>query len=96
MRFIDPHIHASVRTTQDYEAMAAAGIVAIIEPAFWIGQPRTSAGSYVDYLSSLGRLGALPRRPVRHPPLLRHRPQLRRRRTTRRWRRRSWTCCRAT
>jgi predicted metal-dependent TIM-barrel fold hydrolase len=53
MRFIDPHIHASVRTTQDYEAMAAAGIVAIIEPAFWVGQPRTSVGSYVDYLSSL-------------------------------------------
>lgn len=53
MRFIDPHIHASVRTTHDYEQMAAAGIVAIIEPAFWVGQPRTSVGSYVDYLSSL-------------------------------------------
>jgi predicted metal-dependent TIM-barrel fold hydrolase len=53
MRFIDPHIHASVRTTQDYEQMARAGIVAIIEPAFWVGQPRTSVGSYVDYLSSL-------------------------------------------
>lgn len=53
MRFIDPHIHASVRTTQDYDAMRAAGIVAIIEPAFWVGQPRTSVGSYVDYLASL-------------------------------------------
>jgi uncharacterized protein len=41
------------RTTADYEAMAAAGIVAIIEPAFWIGQPRTSVGSYMDYLSTL-------------------------------------------
>jgi uncharacterized protein len=41
------------RTTADYEAMAAAGIVAIIEPAFWIGQPRTSVGSYIDYLSTL-------------------------------------------
>ncbi|MBK8174948.1 MAG: TatD family hydrolase [Rhodospirillales bacterium] len=51
--YIDPHIHMSVRTTSDYEAMAAAGIVAVIEPAFWIGQPRTSAGSYVDYLSAL-------------------------------------------
>jgi hypothetical protein len=43
----------SARTTDDYERMAAAGIVAVIEPAFWLGQPRTSVGTYVDYLSSL-------------------------------------------
>jgi uncharacterized protein len=53
MRYIDPHIHMNVRTTADYEAMAAAGIVAVIEPAFWVGQPRTSVGSYIDYLSTL-------------------------------------------
>jgi hypothetical protein len=53
MKFIDPHIHMSARTTDDYERMAAAGIVAVIEPAFWLGQPRTNVGSYVDYLSSL-------------------------------------------
>ncbi len=53
MRFIDPHIHMSARTTDDYERMAAAGIVAVIEPAFWLGQPRTSVGTFVDYLSSL-------------------------------------------
>lgn len=53
MKFIDPHIHMSARTTDDYERMAAAGVVAVIEPAFWLGQPRTSVGSYVDYLSSL-------------------------------------------
>jgi len=53
MRFIDPHIHMSARTTDDYERMVAAGIVAVIEPAFWLGQPRTNVGSYVDYLSSL-------------------------------------------
>jgi predicted metal-dependent TIM-barrel fold hydrolase len=53
MRFIDPHIHMSARTTDDYERMAAAGIVAIIEPAFWLGQPRTHVGTYIDYLSSL-------------------------------------------
>jgi hypothetical protein len=53
MRFIDPHIHMSARTTDDYERMAAAGIVAIVEPAFWLGQPRTQVGSYIDYLSSL-------------------------------------------
>ena len=53
MRFIDPHIHMSARTTDDYERMAAAGIVAVIEPAFWIGQPRTHVATYMDYLSSL-------------------------------------------
>src|SRR5687768_9674418 len=53
MMFIDPHTHMSSRTTDDYEAMAAAGIVALIEPAFWIGQPRTYVGSYVDYLSHI-------------------------------------------
>jgi predicted metal-dependent TIM-barrel fold hydrolase len=53
MRFIDPHTHMTSRTTDDYEAMARAGIVAIIEPAFWLGQPRTSAGTFKDYFSSL-------------------------------------------
>jgi hypothetical protein len=41
------------RATDDYAAMAAAGIVAVIEPAFWIGQPRTNVGSYSDYLSHI-------------------------------------------
>jgi len=53
MRFIDPHIHMSARTTDDYERMAAAGVVAVIEPAFWVGQPRTAIGTFVDYFSSL-------------------------------------------
>ena len=53
MKIIDPHIHMASRTTNDYEAMAAAGIVAVIEPAFWQGQPRTNVGSFIDYLSSL-------------------------------------------
>ncbi|MFZ4734369.1 MAG: TatD family hydrolase [Bradymonadia bacterium] len=53
MFFIDPHIHMNARTTDDYEAMAAAGIVAVIEPAFWLGQPRTSAETYADYLSTI-------------------------------------------
>jgi hypothetical protein len=34
---IDPHAHMTARTTDDYEAMAQAGIVAVIEPAFWLG-----------------------------------------------------------
>ena len=41
------------RTTDDYEAMAAAGVVAVIEPAFWMGQPRTQVGTFQDYFSSL-------------------------------------------
>ena len=53
LQFIDPHIHMTSRTTDDYEAMAAAGIVAIIEPSFWLGQPRTQVGSFQDYFSSL-------------------------------------------
>jgi hypothetical protein len=28
MMIIDPHVHMSARTTDDYEAMAAAGVVA--------------------------------------------------------------------
>ena len=53
MRFFDPHIHMVSRTTDDYQAMAKAGIVAIIEPAFWVGQPRTGISSFRDYYSSL-------------------------------------------
>ena len=53
MRFFDPHIHMPSRTTDDYEAMAASGIRAVIEPAFWLGQPRTTLGSFTDYYASL-------------------------------------------
>lgn len=53
MKIFDPHVHMTSRTTDDYEAMASAGIVALVEPAFWLGQPRTMAGSFVDYFNSL-------------------------------------------
>ncbi len=53
MKFFDPHIHMVSRTTEDYQAMADAGIVAVIEPAFWVGQPRTGLDSFRDYYSSL-------------------------------------------
>lgn len=53
MRFFDPHIHMTSRTTDDYQAMADAGIVAIVEPAFWLGQPRTGLDTFRDYYSSL-------------------------------------------
>ena len=53
MKMFDPHIHMTSRTTDDYVAMAEAGIMAIVEPAFWLGQPRTSAGAFEDYFNSL-------------------------------------------
>jgi uncharacterized protein len=53
MKLFDPHIHMTSRTTDDYQAMADAGIAAIIEPAFWVGQPRTHVGTFEDYFLSL-------------------------------------------
>jgi uncharacterized protein len=37
------------RTTDDYEAMSKAGIEVIVQPSFWLGSPRTSVGTFVDY-----------------------------------------------
>lgn len=53
MFYFDPHIHMVSRTTDDYERMRAAGIIGVIEPAFWQGQARTSVGSFVDYFNTL-------------------------------------------
>ena len=53
MRIFDPHIHMTSRTTDDYRRMADAGVRAVVEPAFWLGQPRTNPGSFVDYFDSL-------------------------------------------
>ncbi|MFF7393409.1 TatD family hydrolase [Streptomyces scabiei] len=53
MRIFDPHIHMTSRTTDDYEAMREAGVRAVVEPAFWLGQPRTSPESFIDYFDSL-------------------------------------------
>ncbi|HEX5997519.1 MAG TPA: TatD family hydrolase [Jiangellales bacterium] len=53
MRIFDPHIHMTSRTTDDYEAMYAAGVRALVEPAFWLGQPRTGVGSFTDYFDGL-------------------------------------------
>jgi uncharacterized protein len=53
MQFFDPHVHMTSRTTDDYQAMADAGVVALIEPAFWLGQPRTGIATFRDYYASL-------------------------------------------
>ncbi|WP_258341448.1 TatD family hydrolase [Saccharopolyspora gregorii] len=53
MRIFEPHVHMTSRTTDDYEAMHAAGIRALVEPAFWLGQPRTGVTSFTDYFDAL-------------------------------------------
>src|ERR1051325_1084681 len=53
MRIFDPHAHMTSRTTDDYQAMYESGVKALVEPAFWLGQPRTSVGSFIDYFNSL-------------------------------------------
>lgn len=53
MKMFDHHIHMTSRTTDDYIAMAKAGISVVIEPAFWLGQPRTHTATFEDYFLSL-------------------------------------------
>jgi len=53
MKYFDSHIHMLSRTTDDYENMAAAGVIGLVEPAFWQGQPRTQPGTFIDYYDSL-------------------------------------------
>lgn len=53
MYFFDYHIHVASRTTDDLEAMAKAGCIAVGEPAFWMGYDRTCAGSFYDYFRQL-------------------------------------------
>src|SRR6267142_359601 len=53
MRIFEPHAHMFSRVTDDYEQMALAGIVGVLEPAFWLGQPRTSVGSFADYFDAI-------------------------------------------
>lgn len=64
MRIFDPHIHMSSRTTDDYAAMRTAGVRALVEPSFWLGQPRTSPGSLTDSFDAL--LGWEPYRAARY------------------------------
>jgi predicted metal-dependent TIM-barrel fold hydrolase len=41
------------RTTDDYISMAAAGCVAVCEPAFWAGFDRSSAQGFYDYFRQI-------------------------------------------
>lgn len=53
MFIIQPHYHAIARTTQDYERMAAAGVVAVAEPAFWAGFDRHYPETFIDYFRQI-------------------------------------------
>jgi uncharacterized protein len=53
MLIFEPHIHMYSRITDDYERMGLAGVRAVLEPAFWLGQPRTHVGTFVDYFECL-------------------------------------------
>ena len=64
--YIDPHIHMVSRTTDDYARMAAAGCVAVTEPAFWAGFDRSSAAGFQDYFRQL--TDSEPRRAVLNCP----------------------------
>ncbi len=53
MKIFEPHIHLYARTTDDYERLALCGVRTVVEPSFWLGQPRTSVGTFVDYWESI-------------------------------------------
>ena len=53
MKIFEPHAHMFSRVTDDYERMALAGVRAILEPAFWLGQNRTSVGTFIDYFDTI-------------------------------------------
>ena len=53
MKIFEPHIHMFSRITDDYEKLGLAGVRAVLEPAFWLGQNRTSVGSFIDYFDTI-------------------------------------------
>lgn len=53
MLYIDPHIHCYSRTTDDYHRMYDAGMRAVVEPSFWLGQNRRYAGTFFDYFAHI-------------------------------------------
>jgi predicted metal-dependent TIM-barrel fold hydrolase len=58
MDICDPHIHMISRVTDDYEKMALAGYRVVVEPSFWVGEPRTSVGTFKDYFNHILRFEA--------------------------------------
>lgn len=58
MKIFDPHCHMISRVTDDYESMALCGIRAVVEPAFWLGEPRKRAGTFYDYFDHISNFEA--------------------------------------
>ena len=50
---IEPHIHAHTRSTDDLRALKEAGVVALVEPAFWSGIDKRFPQSFFDYFSEI-------------------------------------------
>lgn len=53
MYYIQPHYHGISRTTDDYERMAQAGVVAVAEPSFWAGFDRHYPKTFLDYFRQI-------------------------------------------
>lgn len=53
MYYIQPHYHGISRTTDDYERMAQAGVVAVAEPSFWAGFDRQYPQTFLDYFRQI-------------------------------------------
>lgn len=51
--YIDSHIHTSARTQDEMAAMKAAGIVAVIEPAYWRAELQGQDHNLRDYFGRL-------------------------------------------
>ena len=50
---IEMHIHAHTRTTDDLRALKEAGVVAVVEPAFWSGVDKRFPESFFDYFTEI-------------------------------------------
>jgi len=50
---IEMHIHAHTRSTDDLRALKEAGVVALVEPAFWSGIDKRFPQSFFDYFSEI-------------------------------------------
>ena len=53
MKIFEPHAHMVSRVTDDYERMRDSGVRVVLEPAFWLGQSRTSVGGFGGYFDTL-------------------------------------------
>lgn len=50
---IEMHIHAHTRSTDDLRTLKEAGVVALVEPAFWAGIDKRFVQSFFDYFSEI-------------------------------------------